>query len=218
MNNIIHHARRRASHATTNSSTLSHKHDVMITMMHRNHQQKQRLISTTPHLSKAMPAAKTSPDEARVAQKKVKKEKRGPSASKLAKEQSQESKIYELMIKAYDAPGGIVPKASEEEMERRYQVGRNYVIGCFKRHNELNHDLAVKIRMKKYAIKNLPREGMDLGDELDSNGKSVYGKWKSNALKINKNWGPPDHRHIPMFTPPIEGFDPTPYMEREEDD
>ena len=95
-----------------------------------------------------MPAAKTSPDEARTAQKKVKKEKKGPSASKLAKETSAENKLYELQIKAFDAPGRDPPPASEEEMERRYHVGRKYVIGCFKRHNELNHDLAVKIRMK----------------------------------------------------------------------
>jgi len=109
-----------------------------------------------------MPAAKTSPDEARVAQKKVKKEKKGPSASKLAKETSAENKLYELQIKAFDAPGRDPPPASEEEMERRYNVGRNYVIGCFKRHNELNHDLAVKIRMKVRKYRTLVFDAHDV--------------------------------------------------------
>ena len=138
MNSIVHNARRRAVAYATNSSLPQQLHNNTSCQS----------ISTTAHLSLAMPAAKTSPDEARTAQKKVKKEKKGPSASKLAKETSAENKLYELQIKAFDAPGRDPPPASEEEMERRYHVGRDYVIGCFKRHNELNHDLAVKIRMK----------------------------------------------------------------------
>ena len=137
MNSIIPHARRRAVAYATNSSLQLHNNTLCC-----------QSISTTTHLSLAMPMAKTSPEEARTAQKKVKKEKKGPSASKLAKESSAENKLYELQIKAFDAPGRDPPLASEEEMERRYHVGRDYVIGCFKRHNELNHDLAVKIRMK----------------------------------------------------------------------
>ena len=138
MNSIINNARRRAVAYATNISLPQQLHNNTCCQS----------ISTTTHLSLAMPAAKTSPDEARTAQKKVKKEKKGPSASKLAKETSAENKLYELQIKAFDAPGRDPPPASEEEMERRYNVGRDYVIGCFKRHNELNHDLAVKIRMK----------------------------------------------------------------------
>ena len=141
MNSILQNARRRAVAYATNSSLQLHNNTLCC-----------QSISTTTHLSLAMPMAKTSPEEARTAQKKVKKEKKGPSASKLAKESSAENKLYELQIKAFDAPGRDPPRASEEEMERRYHVGRDYVIGCFKRHNELNHDLAVKIRMKVSSI------------------------------------------------------------------
>jgi len=141
MNSILHNARRRAVAYATNISLPPQHHNTLCCQS----------ISTTTHLSLAMPAAKTSPDEARVAQKKVKKEKKGPSASKLAKETSAENKLYELQIKAFDAPGRDPPPASEEEMERRYNVGRNYVIGCFKRHNELNHDLAVKISIEVFC-------------------------------------------------------------------
>lgn len=72
---------------------------------------------------------------------------------------------------------------------------------------------------QKYALKNLPREGIDIGDSLDQNGNSVYGKWKNEALKIDReSLGPPPNRHIPMHTPPIEGFDPSIYMDQEEED
>lgn len=112
-------------------------------------------------------------------------------------------------------------------MARRYEIGRNYVIGCWERHNELNHDLAVKIRMKKYALKMLPREGQ-VGDSLmefmeDAVGEkekstretekcSVYGRWRREALKIDDWNGPPSWRPVPMYTPPIPGFDIEEYM------
>lgn len=155
-----------------------------------------------------------------MSQKKVNKEKKGPSSAKLEKADSAEKRMLDLMIKAHDASSLVPPPASTEEMERRYNVGRKYVIGCFKRHNELNHDLAVKMRMKRYAIKMLPREGIDLGDSTTASGdgRSMYGMWKDAALKINYNVGPPTHRHIPMYTPPIEGFDVTQYMNRDDED
>lgn len=110
-------------------------------------------------------------------------------------------------------------------MARRYQVGRNYVIGSFERHNEWNHDLANKIRMKKRAIKMLPKQGeigdstlMEGGDNnTSSQSTSVYGRWREEALSLNKDYGPPDWRHFPMLTPPIPGFDPSIYMEKDED-
>lgn len=175
-----------------------------------------RPVSTTPALAQALAAAKTSPEEPRTAQKKAKKEKRGPSAAKGRSEEEAKNRIEKLIIKALDAPPGKAPPASAEEMERRYHVGRNYVIGRFKQHNEWNHDLACKIRMKKHAMRMLPREG-ELGD-VEENGESVYGKWKREAVKLNDFWGPPDHRLIPMHTPPIEGFDPTIYMDQEEEE
>ncbi|KAL3812020.1 hypothetical protein ACHAXA_001327 [Cyclostephanos tholiformis] len=179
-----------------------------------------RPISITPPLALPLPAKKTSPEEPKTAQKKVNKEKKGPSTAKLEKMDSAEKRITDLLIKAYDAPSLVPPPASAEEMAQRYNVGRNYVIGCFRRHNELNHDLAVKIRMKKYALRMMPREGIDLGDvtTTSSDGRSVYGKWKAEALKVNDSWGPPDHRHVPMYTPPIEGFDISQYMNMGDED
>lgn len=191
-----------------------------------------RSISTTPSLQQALPAAnkkKAAPETPKASQKKVNKEKKGPSASKLEKSASAETRIESLLIKAIDAPYLIPPKPSIEEAERRYNVGRNYVIGSFQRHNEMYHDLAVKIRMKRYALQLLPRETFDLGDvttttttvgsgDIEQKSKSVYATWKSNALKINPNWGPPDHRHVPMHTPPIEGFDVNLYADKEDED
>eukprot|EP00578_Thalassiosira_sp_NH16_P018153 CAMPEP_0181112362 /NCGR_PEP_ID=MMETSP1071-20121207/19777_1 /TAXON_ID=35127 /ORGANISM="Thalassiosira sp., Strain NH16" /LENGTH=135 /DNA_ID=CAMNT_0023196335 /DNA_START=285 /DNA_END=692 /DNA_ORIENTATION=+ len=134
----------------------------------------------------------------------------------MAAKENTENRMMELMIKAYDAPYRKPPPASEEEMERRYHVGRNYNIGCFNRHNEENHDLAVKIRMKGHALKMLPKEGAP-GDEIVK-GKSVYGWWKNEALQFNDKWGPPDHRPIPMHTPPIDDFDIDLYMNMEEEE
>mmetsp|Transcript_28404 Transcript_28404/g.60523 ORF Transcript_28404/g.60523 Transcript_28404/m.60523 type:complete len:204 (-) Transcript_28404:329-940(-) len=202
MMNHLMHAQRVASSAANTSLALPRK-------LHHL-----RPISNTPHFS-ALPAANSS-EEPKTAQKKVIKEKKGPSASKMAAKESQANRITDLLIKSYDSPYRKPPEASEEEVERRCQVGRNYVIGSFKRHNELNHDLAVKIRMKQHALKMLPGEG-HLGDE-SVNGESAYGRWKSEALKLNDMWGPPDHRHVPMYTPPIEGFDPNLYMDKEEED
>lgn len=190
-----------------------------------------RSISTTPFLQLALPAAnkkKTASETPKASQKKVNKEKKGPSASKLEKSASAESRIESLLIKAYDAPSLLPPAPSTEEAALRYDIGRNYVIGSFRRHNEMYHDLAVKIRMKRYALQLLPRETYDLGDTTissadgggsDAKGSSVYAQWKSNALKYNPNgWGPPDHRHVPMYTPPIEGFDINLYADKEDED
>lgn len=196
-----------------------------------------RSISTTPYHQQAVPAAnkkKAASDTLKASQKKVNKEKKGPSASKLEKSASAESRIESLLIKAIDAPSILPPKPSIEEAERRYQIGRNYVIGSFQTHNEMYHDLAVKIRMKRYALQMLPRETYDLGDVITtnttsatdtakngggSNGTSVYATWKSNALQLNPiGFGPPDHRHVPMYTPPIEGFDINMYADKEDED
>lgn len=201
-----------------------------------------RSVCATP-ARRAVAATKAAPDEPRKAQKKVSLQSRrsycsistslnfaapnhkvnkvkvAPSAQ--AKAQSKaaaESKMVNLLTMAYDAPMVKPPEPSPEEKERRYQIGRNWVIGQWKEHNEINHDLAVKIRMKRYAMKMLPKEG-ELGDSLvsvDGKETSVYGRWKSEAHKINDMHGPPDHRHIPMWTPPIEGFDISQYIESEE--
>lgn len=212
--------------ANTNCSTIPRRilrHDTPLGL---------RSISTTTPLNFPLPVKKTVSVEPKISQKKVSKEKKGPSATKLEKADSAEKRMMDIMIRAHDAVPLELPPASSEEMERRYNIGRNYVIGCFKKHNELNHDLAVKIRMKRYAIKMLPREGIDLGDTKTAtasttegggdgsggSGQSVYGRWKKEALRINYNFGPPEHRHIPMYTPPIEGFDVNQYMNRDDED
>lgn len=164
-----------------------------------------------------MPTPATSSEDPKTAQKKVMKEKKGPSKSNEASKEAAKNRISSLIVKALDAPWGKAPTASEEEMERRYNVGRDYVIGSFERHNEFNHDLAVKIRMKRHAMAMLPKEG-DIGDD-EIDGRSVYGMYREEAYKINGGmWGPPKHRLIPMHTPPIEGFDPSVYMDQDDED
>ncbi|KAL7540927.1 hypothetical protein ACHAWF_006822 [Thalassiosira exigua] len=175
-----------------------------------------RPVSTTPPLSLPLPAAPATSEGPKTAQKKVNKEKRGPSKADAKAKEMDANRMEVLMAKAIDAPILKPPPPSPEERERRYNVGSNYNIGCFKQHNEQNHDLAVKIRMKRYAIRMLPREGQ-IGDE-EVDGKSVYGMWREEAVKLNDSWAPPDHRPIPMFTPPIEGFDPSIYLEMGEED
>ena len=52
---------------------------------------------------------------------------------------------------------------------------------------------------------------------IEGQKKSVYGKWRAAAFKVNDNWGPPDSRPIPLLTPPIEGFDASLYMDAEDE-
>lgn len=207
------HAQRRASCATaiiTNNSRQ--KTQLLPHLLNLNN----RPISTTSPTHQAMVPPKTSPDEAATKQKKVMKEKKGSSAAVLRARETKSNQLTEFMRIAFDAPYREPPKASPEEMERRHNVGRNYVIGSFRRHNEENHDLACKIRMKHYAMRQLPKEG-HIGDEI-VNGKSLYGGWREEAHRVNDDWGPPDHRHIPMHTPPIPGFDPNLYIDQEDED
>lgn len=95
------------------------------------------------------------------------------------------------------------PPASPEEMARRAEIGRNYVIGKFKRHNKLQHDLACKIKMKNHAIRMLPRDTM----------------WKEEALKVDVTGEGmvPKWRRIPVDTPPIPDFDISKFIVRDED-
>lgn len=138
-------------------------------------------------------------DGAKIKQPKVKrKDKKSKNADD---DGTGKDRLTDIMVKSYDAPYRKAPRGSDEEMARRAEIGRNYVIGRFNQHNELEHDLAVKIRMKRRAIKFLPKDGI----------------WKAEALKIDDFTGPPEWRHIPAWTPPIPGFNPTEYIEREEE-
>ena len=88
---------------------------------------------------------------------------------------------------------------SPEEKARRYQIGRNHVIGRFQQHNDLNHDLTCKIHLKKHAVKMLPRNS----------------KLKEEAMKIDSE-GPPLWRHIAKWTPPIPGFNPSEFANKDD--
>ena len=106
----------------------------------------------------------------------------------------------DLILRALDAPILKPPPASEEEMQRRHDVGRAYNIGTWEQHNALHHDLNCKLRLKNHAIDMLPRDTM----------------WKEEALKIDENDGPPYWRGIPTWTPPIPGFDPSEFIQEDE--
>jgi hypothetical protein len=114
----------------------------------------------------------------------------------------QKSKQLKIMMSALDAPEDKEPPISAEEKARRYQIGRNYVIGRFQQNNRLDHDMTCKIYMKKHAIRMLPKNS----------------RLREEALKISDE-DPPTNRNIPLWTPPIPGFDAAKYtyIEDEED-
>lgn len=130
-------------------------------------------------------------------QKQVKVKKKDKKSGKDT--ESQRSKELSLIMAALDAPERKEPPISEEEKARRYQIGRNYTIGRFRQHNENEHDITCKIHMKQHAIKMLPRDS----------------KLREEALKISEEM-PPAWRPIPVWTPPIPGYDPSHYIVKEE--
>mmetsp|Transcript_22489 Transcript_22489/g.39512 ORF Transcript_22489/g.39512 Transcript_22489/m.39512 type:complete len:173 (+) Transcript_22489:42-560(+) len=109
------------------------------------------------------------------------------------------SRDLEVLLACLDAPKVNPPPADEEEMARRERILKNYTIGKFKQHNQENHDIACKLRMKQHAINMLPRNS----------------KLKENALEIDDTY-PPRWRKIPAWTPPIPGFDSSEFMITEE--
>jgi len=112
-------------------------------------------------------------------------------------------KLTNLLIKAIDAKPTPRPKFSPEEYAKHYEIGRNYVIGSFKVHNETNHDLACKIRLKNHAIKMIPRS---TDEEL------AYLRENALLIEVDDNSLPPVHRSIPLDTPPVEGYDPSAFI------
>jgi Mitochondrial ribosomal protein L28 len=113
-------------------------------------------------------------------------------------ETSGRSRELELMIACVDAPKTKPPPADEEELARREQILKAYTIGKFKQHNEENHDLACKIRMKRHAINMLPKNSALKDKALNDDDEDNF---------------PPRWRIIPAWTPPIPGFDPTKIVE-----
>jgi hypothetical protein len=124
----------------------------------------------------------------------VKKKKKGKQT------EAGHDRHLDLILRALDAPISKPPEFTEEEKARNYEIGKNYVIGMYERHNAINHDLACKMKMKTFAIKMLPRNS-----------------WiKEEALKVDHS-APPLWRPIPQDTPPIPNFDPSQFIHRDED-
>lgn len=109
-----------------------------------------------------------------------KKKKKGKS------EEGGRDKVLDLVLRALDSKKKQPPKPDEEEAARRYQIGRNYVIGRFEQHNTLENDLSCKLAMKHHAIKLLPRNSYI----------------REAALTVDDTI-PPYDRHIPRWYPPI---------------
>jgi hypothetical protein len=105
----------------------------------------------------------------------------------------------ELILSALNAPTRVEPAIETTEQVRRSMVGRNHVIGRFQQHNEIHHDLACKIQLKKHAVQMMPRNS----------------KLKEEALKVD-GVGPPLWRHIAKWTPPIANFDPSEFVDRDD--
>ena len=124
-------------------------------------------------------------DEPKVRQPKVKKK------PKPVKKEPGRDKNLALLLAALEAPIKKEPPISDEEKARRYEIGRNYVIGKMREHNEIHHDLTCKLHMKHHAVKMLPRKS----------------KLKEEALKVSDEY-PPLWRDMPTWTPPIPGFNP----------
>lgn len=113
--------------------------------------------------------------------------------------QTGRDKDLELILAALNAPSRVEPEISAEEKARRYEIGRNHVIGRFEQHNELYHNLTCKIHLKMHAVNMLPKQS-----------------WlKEAAMKIDED-GPPPWRHIAKWTPPIPGFDPSQFVDKEQ--
>jgi len=123
----------------------------------------------------------------------AKKKKKGGQSEEAQK--SQEQKDIDNIIKCLDAPMRMEPPITAEEQERRRQIVRNYTIGRFEEHNEREHDLSCKIKMKLHAIKMLPNNT----------------KLKKEALNEDGGDDPPYGKGFPMWTPPIPGFNPSDY-------
>lgn len=139
--------------------------------------------------------------EAKKKQPKVKKKKKSSSANSGQGETGGRNKQLDLILASLDAPMKVEGDIPDEEKQRRYEIGRNYVIGRFRQHNEIDHDLTCKLHMKRHAINMLPKRT----------------KLREEALKIEMEPTPPLWRRMPVWTPPIPGFDPKKFVEKDDD-
>lgn len=115
-------------------------------------------------------------------------------------------RLTNILIRAINSRPRPRPKFTPEEYAKHYEYGRNYVIGRFQVHNEINHDLACKIRLKEHAIRMMPRRDDKLG----------YLREKALEVDDDEDSMPPMYRPIPLDTPPVEGYDVSQFVARDE--
>ena len=140
-------------------------------------------------------------DEPKQKQQKAKKKgKKSDSSSQKGADTAAQRNI-KLLMESLDAPYRKEGPVSAQEMERRAQVAKNYTIGSFRQHNEIDHDLNCKLKMKQHAIRMM----------------KTHPELKEAALQISDEM-PPRWRQIPVWTPPIAGFDPSTLVDEEEED
>jgi Mitochondrial ribosomal protein L28 len=131
--------------------------------------------------------------------KKIQKAKKKKPQGK-ASDSTGRSKELDLILASLDAPSKVEGPVPEEERERRAQIGRNYVIGRFQQHNEMDHDLTCKMHLKRHALSMLKR----------------HTRLNEEALKIDDDQAAPVWRHMPVWTPPIPGFDPSNFIDKDD--
>lgn len=135
--------------------------------------------------------------------KKQPKGKKKKTSTEPLEDVGKESKSYKMVLAALNAPVTKPPPAAEEEIKRRFHVGRNYVVGSFEEHNQAEHMLSCKIRVKNHTIQMLPRNSEN----------QIIRK----AAMETDDEGPPSWRHVPVWTPAIEGYDPEDFFDEDDE-
>jgi hypothetical protein len=111
-------------------------------------------------------------------QKRVQKVKK--KEKKSDKEDSESQKMISQLNECLEAQTRKEGPISAEEKARRMIVGRNHVIGRFKQHNEIMHDISCKVKMKQHAVKMLPpgplkEHALSDNDELPPEDRIIAG-------------------------------------------
>ena len=101
-------------------------------------------------------------------------------------QQDDHTKKYIQMIDSKPRPRNPY---TEDELAEHARIARAYNAEKRLEHDDVQHDISVKIWMKNEALKN------------------IGGQWGIEANKIEEGNYPPLWRKHPSFTPPIEGFD-----------
>lgn len=128
--------------------------------------------------------------------KREKKSGKGAAASGRLNEDEQ---MTNMLIACLDAPSREEPidRRTVEEMERRKNIVKAFTVGRFEQHNESEHDMSCKWKLKNFAIEAIPE-----------------GYLKDEALKVSESNDdfPPLWRPHALHTPPIPGFNPADWM------